>query len=156
MLVAYWNTDTFSLLTLSWRYRAGQKEVQIQIESSWSRLQEAYCPAWGNVCQWASWAPLLCIWMKQWGIAPYFFSLLCWLLREGKSLEVTAAGSVHNEEIERMVTKQKEKVASVREKSMQANNTAERGALKEELDKSSWSKTLRSRRNRVASKNRRI
>jgi len=44
---------------------------------------------------------------------------------------------VHNEEIERMVTKQKEKVASVREKSMQANNTAERGALKEELDKSS-------------------
>ena len=49
--------------------------------------------------------------------------------KEGKSLEVSAAGSVHSEEIERMIAKQKEEVASVQEeiKSMQGNNTAERG-----------------------------
>jgi len=48
--------------------------------------------------------------------------------KEDKSLEVSAAGSVHSEEIERMIAKQKEEVASVQEeiKSMQANNTAER------------------------------
>src|SRR6266498_2552244 len=57
--------------------------------------------------------------------------------KEGKSLEATAAGSVHSQEIERMIAKQKEVVAGIQEeiKAIQANNTAEREAMKEELDK---------------------
>jgi len=34
-----------------------------QIETSRSRWQEAYCPAWENV--WASWASLSCIWSNE-------------------------------------------------------------------------------------------
>ena len=56
---------------------------------------------------------------------------------EGKPLVETAAGSVHSEEIERMITKHKDEMTALQEemKTIHANNAAERAAMKEELDR---------------------
>ena len=56
---------------------------------------------------------------------------------QGKLLEDTAAGSVHREEIERMIAKHKEEMASLQEElaTMQANQAAERQEMGAEIDK---------------------
>ena len=56
---------------------------------------------------------------------------------QGKRLEDTAAGSVHREEIERMIAKHKAEMASLQEEleTLRANQAAERQEMKEELDK---------------------
>jgi len=55
---------------------------------------------------------------------------------EGKVLEDTAAGSVHRDEIEQMIAKHKEELASLRQemKANQAENAAERQELKKGLE----------------------
>jgi len=56
---------------------------------------------------------------------------------QGKRLEETAAGSVHSEEMKRMIAKHKEEMASLQEEleTMRANHAAERQEVMEELDK---------------------
>lgn len=55
----FFSTDFF-LKVSCWSERGSNAQ---QIESSWSRWQEAYCLAWKNV--WALWAPVPCIWSNE-------------------------------------------------------------------------------------------